>query len=549
MKKLLKAWILCFVLCSVLLTLPAQAAYEGKMVRVGLFYADSALATANLENSVGSGYRFGYYNSSSAFVPLGNTSETQISMLKTQNIYLKSGVYYSSDPGGSDGVVGCYHIQLSGTYESFDTAKSAAAQVSNGFPAWISGSYVVRVGSYPTKDAALAAQSSIGQGNTSVVGTSSYGITVTKTKTTTILFQFDSAGSQIFAVNPGLDDSSKTITWFKGYKYYGDFLYERIGGGNLTVVNYLPMDDYVKGILPYEMSPSWPLEALKAQAVCARSYTVASTGSKHSSHHFEICNTICCQVYRGLNNASDLTNRAVDETSGIYAWYQGGVAQTFYYAANGGASEDVRNVWSSTANMPYLSGAIDPYESSISGSIPGYQWTVSFTNDKLTSLLQSKGYQCGSIVDLKVTQYTPLGNVLSIAFVDDAGKTFAFSRERARTILGLKSLRFQISGGSGSGGVYYVDTSGSSMSKLEGLWSVGESGAKAQLGETLYAITSAGTETLRASSDTSPGLFTITGTGNGHHIGMSQWGANAMAKQGFTYDKILKFYFAGIDLN
>ena len=89
-------------------------------------------------------------------------------------------------------------------------------------------------------------------------------------------------------------------TWFKGYRYYGGFRYERIGGGDLTVVNILDLETYIKGVVPYEMSSSWPLEALKVQAVCARSYAYINIHSgKHTSYHFDVCNTTDCQAYYG----------------------------------------------------------------------------------------------------------------------------------------------------------------------------------------------------------------------------------------------------------
>lgn len=554
MKKLFRLLLLLVILAFVISSGSALAATSDEMVRVGLFYGDGALSTANLENSSGSGYRFGYYDSTDRFVTLGSTQETQISMLKTQNIYLKDDLYYPSDPGNTTATIGCYHLQLPEMYSSFQEAQAEAEGFFNAFPAWIYGQYVVRIGSYPTRDAAQDAGANLDIGSTSIVGTSSYGISVTHSKTANILFQFDSGDSQTFVVNPDLSDRAKSVTWFKGYRYYGDFFYERIDGGNLTVSNYLSMDDYVKGILPYEMSASWPLEALKAQAVCARTYTLAATGNRHRSQNFDICNTTCCQVYRGTNSSSATTDRAVEETSGIYAFYNGALAQTFYYSSNGGASEDVRNVWGSTSNLPYLSGVKDPYEETIASTIRGYHWSVSFTSEKLTSMLQAKGYSCSTIVDLKVTQFTPLGNVFSIAFVDRTGNIFPFTKERARTILGLKSLRFQISsGGSSVGDAYYVDENGNTLSGLSELWSIGETGASSKLPDSgLYAITASGSTPLSSGSNggsTAAGLFAVTGSGNGHHVGMSQWGAYAMAKQGFTYDEILKFYFVGIDLN
>lgn len=542
----MKKFLFCLLLSLTFCLGTAAAAQD--TVRVGLFYGDEALASANLENSLGAGYRFGYYSSQGSFVSLGSTTQTQISMLKTQNIYLKDGLYYAKDPSGSSALIGCYHLQLPQSYHSFVEAQNAAAAYPAAFPAWISGQYFVRVGAYPTKAAAQAAQGSAP--NSTVVGTGSSGISIVRTKSAELLFQLDGLPTNTLVVKPDLSDSTKAVTWFKGYRYYGDFLYERLNGGNLTVSNYLSMDDYVKGILPYEMSTSWPQEALRAQAVCARNYTVAGTGNRHKSQNFDICNTTCCQVYQGLNKASAESDLAVDSTSGVYAYYQGKVAQTFYYASNGGAAEDVKNVWGSS--YPYLVGTIDPYEATVESKISGYRWTLSFTPEKLTTLLQNKGYSCGTIVDLKVTAFTPLGNVLTLVFTDHTGKTFPFTRERARTILGLKSQRFQVNGGSGAaGGSYYVDESGQTLPSLAGLWCIDASGTSQLQSGTLYANTAAGIEALQAGGATpsnASGLFTVSGSGNGHHVGMSQWGAYAMAQQGSSYQDILKFYFKGIEV-
>ena len=158
-----KAFVL--FLCIMLVTFPSQvkASGDSDTITVGLYYGNGALATANLENSVGSGYRFGYYTGPYRFVELGRTAETQLSMLKTQTIYLKDNTYYTSNPGGNVSVIGCYHIQLSGSYQSYEDALSVAQQYDGGFPAWISGSYVVRVGAYETKSIATEAESTLGE--------------------------------------------------------------------------------------------------------------------------------------------------------------------------------------------------------------------------------------------------------------------------------------------------------------------------------------------------------------------------------------------------
>ena len=135
-------------------------------------------------------------------------------------------------------------------------------------------------------------------------------VTVTVTTTSTILFQFDCSGAKSLGVVPD-GGGGKALTWFRGYKWYGGFEYRRSTGGNLNVINVVDVDDYVKGVLPYEMSPAWPLEALKAQAVCARTYALLQT--KHrDSYRFDVCTTTDCQVYQGANQASALTDRAVE---------------------------------------------------------------------------------------------------------------------------------------------------------------------------------------------------------------------------------------------
>ena len=137
-----------------------------------------------------------------------------------------------------------------------------------------------------------------------VVKSSSTGILVTVTRTDEILFEFDCSGIYDFGVLPMEERGEDgTATWFKGYKYPGGFSYPRVTGGDLNVINVVNLEDYVKGVIPYEMNGSWPLEALKAQAVCARTYVCKSV--KHlSSYGFDVCNTTCCQVYYGRGSGA-----------------------------------------------------------------------------------------------------------------------------------------------------------------------------------------------------------------------------------------------------
>lgn len=547
-----KRLVMLIALClATVFALPAPSARaatlpENQNIRIGLYYGSNALPGANLLNSTGSGYRLGYYNDALEFQTLASTAETAISVVKTQNVYyfplLSDGFQGYTDAQTSEIAVGCYHIQLPGSYATYEEtmAAIAASGVAGAFPAWINGTYYVRTGAYLDADAVNAANAALGIEGTTVVGTSTGGVSVVKTGTAQILFQFD-GGSQIaLGVLPGLDDSVKTTTWFKGRKYFGGFRFERIGGGNLTVVNILYLEDYVNCVISQEMSNSWPVEALKAQACCARTY--AARLNRHAAYHFDLCATVDCQAYPGAGQIGANTTQAVEETAGMYVWYGDELAETYYYSSNGGASEDVRNIWNSNVDLPYLCGVVDPYEATVADKIYLYNWTYTFTSDKLTEKMRASGRNCAQIVNLYVSAYTDLGNVRSITLVDANGDSWSFYGSNATTFLGVRSIRFNISGG----GTYYVND-GAQLSGISGAYAIGGDGTTSQIttGTMPYVITGSGVEQLPASSSDT---FTVTGSGWGHNVGMSQWGAYAMSLQGFTYDQILKFYYPGVEI-
>lgn len=562
MKKFVQIAALALAIALPLSQAPASAATVAvaPTVKVGLFYGSNALPGANLLNDVGSGYRLGYYDDNRVFQQLAATSETAISVVKTQNVYYGTvgnwAGYY--DAITSNIAVGCWHLKLPGSYSSYDEASAAASAYSGGFAAWIDGTWQARVGAYLDKESAQAAQTSLGLGDAEVVGTSSAGVSVVKTGTSQILFQFDSA-SKCLGIKPGLDDSVKTETIFRGNTYYGGFQYQRVSGGNLTVSNVIGLEDYVQGVIVQEMSSSWPLEALKAQAVSARTYAYRNyTASKHKSQGFDICNSTCCQVYEGMDEVTASSSKAVEETYGEYAWYNGSLIEAVYSSHDGGATESAVNVWGS--NVAYLIGKYDPYEASVASKITNYNWTVTYTAQELTDLLNSKGYTNSGIVDFKVTKTSPTGNAIEITFTDSSGKSWSKIRDDCRTFLGLRSIHYTVSSSAGSaststsgGGGYTVDGSGT-LSSLDGTYAIDGSGSTSKLSGDVYIIDGSGQVSQAAASGGSGSggdsstVFTITGSGWGHNVGMSQWGAYAMAQQGYTYKDILTFYYTGIEV-
>ena len=542
-----------FVVTFFALNAVSAAAIVNDTLKVGLRYGSSALFSANLENAVGKGYAFGFFDRNREFTEIGETDEIAISMTAAGDIYMTgSGTYSAEVPdGGYKKLLGAWHIQLDG-FRSFEDARETAGTV-GGYPAWINNEYVVRVGCYESQSAAERAMSDLGKGR--VVRSSNTGILVTVTRTDRVLFEFDADGTLNLGVEP---IGKSTATWFKGYKYPGSFEYLRTSGGNLTVMNLVDLETYVKGVIPYEMDDDWPLAALEAQAVCARTYACRTT----THQHFDVCSSTCCQVYYGVGSGgagpSALTDRAVENTAGEMLYYKGDLVQnSVYHSSNGGATEDVANVWGTS--KAYLKGKEDPYEAQI--KIPSYEWSVTYTSAELTWILEQKGYDIGTVKNVYVSEYTPMGNVKEITF-EGSRETLAVKGETCRTIFysstygkSARSMRFSINGGGpATSGQIYVNDAGHKLTSLNGVSVIsGKGSLKSLSGKSFTVLTADGTTVVGTGSSAKPGknpegTFTLSGTGNGHNLGMSQYGAKAMAELGYSYDEILKFYFTDVTI-
>ncbi|HIU44243.1 MAG TPA: SpoIID/LytB domain-containing protein [Candidatus Ventrousia excrementavium] len=544
MKKRLSLLLAIFLIFSMVAVPSAAASYE--TLKIGLYYGTNALSAANLQNvsEQATGYQLGYYDTSRNFIPLYSTNEMYITVVKDKNMYIGDGkVYYDSLPSSYNTVIGAYHLQLDTVASSLDEALALISTLSNAglsaFVAYTAEGYRVRVGNYTSsvEAASIAPQVSAAVGLTaSAVGESRSCYTVTVTETNTILFEFD-MGGQALSIEPNSDE-----TWFKNQTYYGGFEYRRASGDDITVVNVVSMDDYIKGVIPYEMSPSWPIEALKAQALCAKSYAVTCIG-KHNSQGFDLCNTTDCQVYYGTKTATDNSDSAVEAVSGLYVLYNGEVAETYYHASSGGWTEDAKNIWGT--DIPYLKAVEDTYLTELR------PYSFSITLSEVTSILQGKGYDVTDIIDFYVSEYTSAGNVREITFVQSNGETLVFSGERARTCLNtssstkrINSHRYTVS----TDAQLYVN--GTVPDKAIGqYYAIGGDGSTSVLsGSQLYAVNGNKTTSQIDMSGSGSGQYVISGTGSGHNIGMSQCGARDMANQGFTYDQIIQFYFTGVQV-
>jgi stage II sporulation protein D len=155
--------------------------------------------------------------------------------------------------------------------------------------------------------------------------------------------------------------------------------------GELNVVNALSVDNYVKGVIPNESPPSWPLAELKAQAVISRSF--ALTGGREGEG-FDLYSDTRSQVYKGLESEYTTSDEAAEQTAGQVLMYEGNIAETLFSACSGGKTESIQNVFGTA--IPYLVGVSDPYDS----LCPLHEWTLKFSgpeiSEKLSGLLDGK---------------------------------------------------------------------------------------------------------------------------------------------------------------
>ena len=274
-------------------------------------------------------------------------------------------------------------------------------------------------------------------------------------------------------------------TGYGEHRYRGGFECRRQQDDTMIVVNVLDLESYVKGVVPYEMGGDWPFEALKAQAVCARTYVVYNQNA-YPELGFDLTDDTECQVYKGFAWANARTDAAVEETAGQVLRYRGEICQIYYFAADGGYTEDGALIFN--AEHPYLTGKRDPFEAEVDFAFR--RWALTFPAETVTFRLGQEGYEIDLIVDI-IPERSRFGNVIALRFVSESGQELRLAGRDCCKPLRLYSHCFSI-------------------------------------------------------SRDKDGAFVFTGSGMGHNCGMSQWGARAMdEKHGYTYRQILAFYYTG----
>ena len=332
-----------------------------------------------------------------------------------------------------------------------------------------------------------------------------------------------------------------TDTIFYNDKEYRGSFELRGDGAKITVINIVNTEEYLTSVLGKEMSASWPIEALKAQAVCARNYAITMVDGKHKGYGFDLCSTTDCQVYAGVSSEAESTIQAVYDTRAVNVKYEGEIVPLYYFSCDGGYTENSENVWMTA--LGYLKGKEDIYENPEYATL--YNWSKTMTKEEIENILISKNVYIGSLCDIRIDSVSENNGVLKLTFVGSEGE-HSVTKTGTRTFLSLNSQAYTIEKNTDALiAREEVETVEQTVITSEGIVSV-TNPQYAMTGEGLKEI--AYTTNIVYDDIEAFDSYTFIGHGWGHLVGMSQWGAYSMAKLGYTYEDILNFYFTDITI-
>lgn len=280
-------------------------------------------------------------------------------------------------------------------------------------------------------------------------------------------------------ITPGRDGS----IYMNNRRLRGLIHVARQTSGHFLVVNILRLEDYLRGVLYHEVSDRWPMEAIKAQAVAARTYALYSM--QNSRHRpYDVTDDIYSQVYGGYASEKYRTNLAVERTFGLVLSYQNKILPSYYHATCAGHTENASELW--RYDLPVLRGVkcIFCQES------PHYQWKRNIQLRDIQDKLNAQGYDLWLIRDIEVIERNQSGRVRMLKITTRDDQEIMISGKDFRNIVGpnmIRSNNFQIDMKG-----YFVD---------------------------------------------------FLGKGWGHGVGLCQWGAYFMSQRGYPFDEILQHYY------
>ncbi len=451
----------------------------------------------------------------------------------------------------------------------------------------------------------------------SVSAPSATALTFLDPSTNTIVWEYDEADGSGYA-SAQARQSGSSYSYIIGYKGTTKYTYDGVlefspydttDYYGVKVINVLPLETYVAGVIPYEISNTWPLETQKAFAIAVRSYAIANLGRHKKSYNADICCSSDCQVYKGFGSTNARVRQAVTETKGMIAVYNGtnDICITAYSSSTGGCTANAWDVWGSSQKVyGYLAAVATPwenYEKYGNGS-----WTFTATGKQLYDRLEAKGYTAltGAVTKIEITAFGENSTyVKAIKFYDSAGHTVEVKQgnkvksllsayvnsgnfvvakagetvtrtnytmlgfgatidEEAvgilvktnpydYTVLGKQSFRVLTAHGASdfndSDNEYVATATGVqafNMSKaLDPLYYPTITGVN---GQKLPDILNLDTivETETLTAEGPSGSFVFIGRGWGHGVGLSQWGTKDLGDMGYDYQTIFLSYYSDV---
>lgn len=301
----------------------------------------------------------------------------------------------------------------------------------------------------------------------------------------------DSGSPKIYIPDGGPD----TTMTLGGSSYRGG-MWMRVQEGTLQAINIVGIEDYLRSVVPSEMPPSWSLEALKAQAVIARTYAISKLNPKGD---YDICATQQCQVYTGTLKEHSGSDLAVAQTKGYIVAWNNKPALTYFSSDNGGWIASANEVWG--MNVPYLVAQADPFSKS-----PKSTWQLEFAWGNASRI--ASGYaKVGTLSSVTVGKYSNSGRPLEITLTGSAGKATLKEPSTSNFVkaLGAYSTRVAFGGnekglvmaGAGFGhgvGLSQYGASGMAVAGYDYLSIMGFYFPKAQIGQYTVADTGINTQ-------------------------------------------------------
>lgn len=344
--------------------------------------------------------------------------------------------------------------------------------------------------------------------------------------------------------------------------------------GALRAVNIVEVEEYLKGVVPWEMNPQAPLEALKAQAICARSNLLAKMGGKFKAYGFDVTDYDNCQGYPGAANEKPSTTLAVQQTKGQVLYYKGRIADAVYGTNSGGLTASSEDVWS--GRTPYLRGVRDfspKLHSSLAGivkakmseddwaaycsqNLPAYAQPDTTAYRQLASRRASSRRTAQLFQESDLPEFYRWSRYVS---AEDLAKSITTQGKGKIAI----ATEIRVLERAASGHIKRLAISGESLAssgqqpkganpKLSTVVLQGDAPIRSMLSGRMGSTTALPSSTFVAlpQTDESGAVagWILKGAGWGHGVGMCQRGAQNHALAGWNYKQILQHYFTGVEI-